>query len=384
MTLTPAQRLDGIDRTLIRQIFDSAPKDAVNLGLGQPDLPTPPGICLAGVRGIAQGWTAYTATAGAPQLREAIAKRYEGFAEGADGVVVTVGSQEGVFASLMAVLDPGTELLYPEPGYPAYPTMARLLGAVPVTYPVRWQNGFRMDAADIERRLSDRTRLVLVCSPSNPTGVVEEGDNLERLAKLLESRGVAWISDEIYSAYSYDAPAASLSRYSREGLVVSGLSKAWSMTGWRIGWVVGPKAFMTRINACHHYMVTCPPAPSQAAALEALGPAGEVACAEYLEIFRKRRALMAAELAKIPGIEFHMPQGAFYFYVKMPPQAGPTIEFCRRLLAERNVMIIPGPAFGSACEGYVRFSYAATDEAITYGVRAFGEVLAEVSAPTAR
>src|SRR6185503_331660 len=177
-----ARRMQGIERTLIRRIHDAAPPGSINLGLGQPDLPTPPRISLAGIGGIGAGRTAYTSTAGDPAVRAAIAARYPGFASGAGSVVVTAGSQEAVFASVLTLVDAGDEVLVPDPGYPAYPVIARLLGAAAVPYPLRASRAFRIDPADVEERITDRTRLVIVCSPSNPTGAVDRAEDLERLA----------------------------------------------------------------------------------------------------------------------------------------------------------------------------------------------------------
>ncbi len=373
MTLRPARRMDGIDRTLIRQIFDSAPAGAINLGLGQPDLPTPARIALAGAGGIAAGRTAYTSTGGDPALRAAIARRYAPFASGAENVVVTVGSQEAVFASILTLCDPGDEVLYPDPGYPAYPVVARLVGATPVAYPLRPARGFHLDPADVEARLTDRTRVVIVCTPSNPTGAVEREEDLARLASLLEGRGVAWLSDEIYSGFAYDGPVPSLAALSRGGgLVVSGLSKDLSMTGWRIGWAVGAADVIARIVVAHQYLVTCASSVSQCAALAAMSPDSEPERSAYLEVFRRRRVLMAEELSRIPRIRFELPQGAFYFFVDFSAY-GSSLELCRRVLERRRVITIPGEAFGSEAAGYVRISFAASDEQLSRGIRAVAE-----------
>ncbi len=370
-----ARRMDGIERTLIRQIFDSAPKDAVNLGLGQPDLPTPESIAAAGIRAIRDGWTAYTSTAGDPELRAAIAARYAPFARGADSVVVTVGTQEAVFASLLVLLDPGDEALVPDPGYPAYATIVRLLGARAVPYRLGAERGFRPDPAEIEARLTARTRVVVLCSPSNPTGAVAGAAELGAIVGLLAERGIAWLSDEIYAAFTYDAPAPSPSTLAPEGgLVISGLSKDLSMTGWRVGWVVGPVDVVRRIVAAHQYLVTCAPSISQRAAVAALGTAGEAARRTHREVFRRRRALMATELARVPGLRFSLPDGAFYFFVGIEGRDD-SLALSREILAEANVVTIPGIAFGSNGEGYLRLSYAATEEDIVRGVRGIARVL---------
>ena len=376
MSLRAARRMEGIDRTLIRRIFDGAPAGSINLGLGQPDLPTPSRISLAGIDGIVHGKTGYTSTAGDPAVRAAVAERYPGFAEGAGNVVVTIGSQEAVFASVMTLVDPGDEVLLPDPGYPAYPVVAKLLGATTVSYPLRPERAFRIDPADVMSRLTERTRLVVLCSPSNPTGAMDFEDDLEALAGLLAARGVPWLSDEIYAGFAYERRAPSISRFAPlGGLVVSGLSKDLSMTGWRIGWVVGPDAIIARITAAHQYVVTCASSVSQAAALAALGPDAEADRAAYLSIFRRRRALMADELRRIPELPVTLPDGAFYFFVDVRA-FGSSLAIAERVLRERRVIVIPGEAFGPGGAGFLRISYAATDDHIRRGIEALGAELA--------
>jgi len=371
-----ARRMDGIERTLIRQIFDSAPAGAINLGLGQPDLPTPPLAAAAGIAGITAGRTFYTSTAGDPGLRAAIAGRYPGFASGPENVVVTVGSQEAMFAVALTLVDAGDEILYPDPGYPAYAVVARLIGATGVPYPLRPEREFRIDPGDVESRLTERTRLVIVCSPSNPTGGVNRKEEVAALARLLERRGVAWLSDEIYGGFCYDGVAPSLTQASREGgIVISGIAKDVSMTGWRIGWAAGPAAIIARVIAAHQYLVTCAPSVSQWAALATFTPEGEAERARYLEIFRRRRLLAAEGLAKIPGLKFGMPAGAFYFFVDASAY-GASLPLAKRILESCNVVTIPGEAFGSNGAGYLRISYAACEADITEGLRRIGAELA--------
>ena len=375
MSLRVARRMDGIERTLIRRIFDGAPAGSINLGLGQPDLATPSRIGLAGIDGIVQGKTGYTSTAGDPAVRAAVAARYPGVATGADNVVITIGSQEAVFTSALTLVDAGDDVLVPDPGYPAYPVVTALLGATAVSYPLRPERAFRVDPADVVSRLTPRTRLVILCSPSNPTGAMDLDADLEALARELFRRGIPWLSDEIYAGFAYDRPAPSISRFEPEGgVVVSGLSKDLSMTGWRIGWVVGAKALIARITAAHQYVVTCASSVSQAAALVALSEAAEPDRSEYLEIFRRRRALMAEELGAIPRLPVTMPEGAFYFFLDVRG-FGSSMEIAERLLQKRRVIVIPGEAFGPGGAGFLRVSYAATDEDIRAGIRALGEEL---------
>ncbi len=375
MKMRAAERMAGIERTLLRQIFDSAPPGAINLGLGQPDLPTPPLACLAGVAGIAAGRTGYTSTAGDVALRTAISESYRPFASRPENVLVTVGSQEAMFASCLTLVDAGQEILYPDPGYPAYPVVARLIGARAVSYPLRPERRFRLDPQDIEERLSERTGLVILCAPSNPTGACMDKHDVRVLVELLESEGVPWISDEIYSGFTYEERFVSPAEYSREGgLVISGLSKEMGMTGWRIGWVVGRSEILSRIIAAHQYLVTCAPSISQHAALATFSPEGAVERARYLEIFGRRRELMAEELSRIPDLRFALPDGAFYFFVDVSVY-GDSLAVARTILERRGVVTIPGEAFGDGGRGFLRISFAASDEAIRTGVSLIGEEL---------
>jgi aspartate aminotransferase len=368
----------GIERTLIRQIFDSAPPESINLGLGQPDLPTPPLAAIAGISGIAAGNTGYTSTAGDGALRAAIAASYRPFISVPEEVVVTIGSQEAMFASCLTLVDAGQEILYPDPGYPAYQVVARLIGARPVGYPLRPERRFRLDPQDVADRLTERTGLVILLAPSNPTGACIERNDLRDLAGLLESRGVPWISDEIYAGFTYEERFVSPAEFSREGgLVISGLSKDMSMTGWRIGWVAGQKQVIARITAAHQYLVTCASSISQSAALAAFSPRGAVERARYLEIFSRRREIMGDQLSQIPGLRFSPPEGAFYFFVDVSDY-GSSLDVGREILERGGVVTIPGEAFGDNASGFLRISFAASEDSIRKGISRMAEVLLSI------
>jgi aspartate/methionine/tyrosine aminotransferase len=363
-----AARMAGVEGTLIRRIFDEAPPGSINLGLGQPDLPTPAPVALAGIRAVVRGETGYTSTAGDPRLRRAIAESLRPSLNDPEQVLVTVGSQEAMFAALLALVDPGDEVLYPDPGYPAYPVAARLIGALPEPYPLHRERGFRPDPREIEQRLGRRTRAVILCLPSNPTGACADPEDLEQLVRMLGGRKIPWISDEIYAGFCYGERFLSPLELAPEGgLLVSGLSKDLSMTGWRVGWVAGPGETVARIVAAHQYMVTCAPSVSQGAALAAFTPEGRAERARYREIFRHRRALMAEALYRVPGVRFDLPDGAFYFFVDVSAH-GESLEIARRILERRQVVTIPGEAFGERGRGFLRISFAASEEAIREGV----------------
>jgi aspartate/methionine/tyrosine aminotransferase len=365
----------GLERTLIRRIFDEAPADAINLGLGQPDLPTPAELSLAGVAGIAEGRTGYTGTAGEPELRRAVAREYPALSDGAEGVLVTVGSQEALYVGCLALVDAGSDVLYPDPGYPAYPTVARLVGATATPYRLGRETGFRLVASELERGLTERTALVILSAPGNPTGACPEPRELERVLDLLERRGVPWLSDEVYAGLIYGRPQRSpLDLAPGGGLVVSGLSKDLSMTGWRLGWLAGPREIVSRATAVHQHLVTCASSISQRAAIAAFTERGRAARQRWVERLRHRRQLMAHELQRLPEVRFELPDGAFYFFVDVSAH-GDSLELARRLLRRRKVVTIPGEAFGRCGTGHLRLSFAASEANIERGVRAIGEEL---------
>ncbi len=273
-----------------------------------------------------------------------------------------------MFVACLALLDPGDELLYPDPGYPAYPVVARLLGATPVAYPLRAERAFRVDPDDVASRLTERTRAVILCSPSNPTGAAIPAADLRVLVDHLAARGVPWLSDEIYAGLWYEAPIDQPWRIGSGGLVISGLSKDASMTGWRIGWIVGAEATVARLNAVHQYLVTCAPSISQRAAIAALAPAGRAEQERYRTIFADRRRAMAERLAQIAGLRYALPDGAFYFFVDVSAY-GDSLEVARRILDRRGVITIPGEAFGPRGAGWLRLSYACDLATIDEGMR---------------
>jgi aspartate aminotransferase len=369
MSLPVARRHAGLRRTLIRELFESAPPDALNLGLGQPDLVTPEAVRRAGIRAIEEGWTGYSPTAGYPGLREAVAARYPGFCPGPEGVVVTVGAEEAICLGLFALLDPGDEVLVPDPGFPSYPVVTCLAGGVPVPYPLRPERGFEVDPADLEARLGERSKLIVLCNPSNPAGAVESEETLRELAALAARRGVFWLADEIYEAFDYEDRHSSLSRHSERGLVVSGVSKSLSMTGWRIGWLTcADTAFAAKATALHQYLVTCSCSVSQRAAEAALGEEGQRCQREIVERFRRRRDLLRGLLEGEAGLSLSPPRGAFYLFADVRPW-GDSLALARRLLEEAKVMTVPGEAFGEQAAGWLRISYAASEEVLAEAAR---------------
>lgn len=368
-----AARLKGVERTLIRQIFDSAPAGAINFGLGQPDLPSPEPIKRAGIRAIEEDRTRYTQTAGLSELRAAIAGRYPGFAAGPESVVVTAGTSEAVFLSIAALVEPGDEVLIPDPGFPTYATTLRVMGATPVRYPLRAERGFAIDPADVEAALTPRTRMIVMSSPGNPTGSIDAAADLDRIAAMADEGRFVWLSDEIYSSFVYEGRFESLATRSRRGVVVSGLSKEVSMAGWRVGWLVADPDFVRTATALHQYVTTCASSISQYAALAAFSPAGVHARGAIVERFRRRRDLALSILERAPLARVRRPGGAFYLFVDVSAK-GDSMSVCNGLM-ERGVITIPGIAFGPRGEGWLRISYAAREEDLERGMKIIRDYL---------
>ncbi|MGB9179751.1 MAG: aminotransferase class I/II-fold pyridoxal phosphate-dependent enzyme, partial [Pyrinomonadaceae bacterium] len=263
-----AARLRGIEKSLIRQVFDRARPGSINLGLGEPDLLTPEVIRRAAVRVITEEQNGYTTHAGLPRLRELVASDYKHTSGKPERVIITAGSQEALYLALMTMVDHGDEVLLPDPGFVAYPTIVRMAGGVPVYYRLPASRDFSFDAEDFRSRLSKRTKLVVCISPSNPTGRTLSRDDLKQMADALRETGAYVLSDEIYrDLYFKEERPPSISDFYERTIVISGLSKSMSMTGWRLGWMCGDEAVIKSALVLHGYVTTCASTVSQKAAL---------------------------------------------------------------------------------------------------------------------
>lgn len=376
-----ARRVAGLRRTLIREIFESAPADALNLGLGQPDLEPPELLREALARAASEGPSGYGPTAGDPVLRERVAASYMPFARGPGDVVITVGCQQATFVGLGCLVDPGDEVLLPDPAFPGARRAAEAWGAVPRAYPLRPERGFHLDPDEVVALLSPATRAVVVITPSNPTGTVEPAPSLERLVAETERRGIALLIDDTYRTMYWlgkgNAPGAP-PRPLAHVVVCGGLSKSVALTGWRLGWVVCPDAeFTARVVALQQTLLTCAPTPTQRAARVAFTPEGEAAAREVRAVFRRRRELVAGTLGARADLRLAPLEGAFYAWVDAS-SAGGGIGFARRLLAEEKIVVIPGEAFGTSSPDWLRISYAQEDRALE---RALGVIAERLAAP---
>lgn len=365
---SPPKRLQGIEKSVIRQLFDRARSGSINLGLGEPDLPTPDVIRRAAVRVINDEQNGYTSHAGLPALREQVAADYSLINATPDKVIITAGSQEALYLALMTLVDEGDEVLLPNPGFVAYPTIVRMAGGVPKFYRLPAARGFEFDADEFRRSLSPRTKVVVCISPSNPTGRTFSRSDLVSIADALRDHGAFLISDEIYRElyYTTERPDSASSFYERT-IVIGGLSKSMSMTGWRLGWLCGDEAVIRSALVLHGYVTTCASAVSQKAGLAAWSAEAEKARAGFRETFHVRRDHLLALISSEMRARAVVPDGAFYTMVDTSAY-GQSMKVAERLL-ESGVITVAGSAFGSESEGFLRVSFCADIDALTEGVK---------------
>ncbi len=366
------------------QQLASEGRDIINLGIGQPDFRTASHIVDAAKRAMDDGRHGYTAAAGIPELRAAVAsdlRRRHGVEVDANSVLIAPGAKPIMYFAILMFGEPGAEILYPNPGFPIYESMIAYTGAKPVPLELHEDAGFSFDADQVLRLVNERTRLIILNSPGNPTGGVIPAEQIDRLVAGLEAYpNCAILSDEIYSRILYDEREhVSLLSYPqiRDRLIVlDGWSKTYAMTGWRVGYGIWPEALFRYAEKLAVNSYSCVNAPTQYAALEALeGP--QDAVTDMVEAFDARRKLMVRELNAIPGIRCANPGGAFYAFPNITGTGLDSLTFQRRLLEEAGVATIAGTSFGALGEGYVRFSYAASAEAITEAMARLRAFLAQ-------
>ncbi len=377
--MTYAQRVahlevEGAYATLARaQALEAQGRRIVHMEIGQPDFPTPENICAAGIQAIVEGKTRYNPPAGIRELRVAIAEhagRQRGLTLDPAGVVVGPGSKPGLFFPTLALVEPGDEVIYPDPGFPTYEAMIRVAGGIPVPIPLVEENHFSFDLNVFDERISDKTRLIILNSPANPTGGVIPLADLQHIAEKAQKHDCWVLSDEIYSRLVYDdAQAHSIAEVDgmlARTIIADGFSKTYSMTGWRLGYTIAPPALAERIELLITHAAGCTATFTQYAGLEALtGPQDFVAGmrAEY----RRRRDRLVALINAIPGLQAQTPQGAFYLFPNVKAFGLPSKVIAERLLEEAGVAVLAGTDFGPGGEGYLRLVYAVSMEAIEEG-----------------
>lgn len=370
----------------IRKFFDIAEQmeDVISLGVGEPDFQTPWQIRQAGIRSLENGRTKYTSNWGLIQLRAEIARyakrKYDLNYDPEHEILVTVGGSEAIDMCVRAVVEPGDEVIIPQPSYVCYEPAVALCGGVPIIVETKAENEFKLTKEELLANLSPKTKALILPYPCNPTGAIMEKVDLEALAEVLRERDIVVISDEIYAELTFGdtkhVSIASLEGMHERTLVVNGFSKTFSMTGWRLGYACGPKPLMEQIVKIHQYMIMCAPTTSQYAAIEALRSCDE-AVEEMLEEYDVRRRLLVSGFNKL-GLTCREPKGAFYAFPSIQATGMTSDEFCERLLTSKHVALVPGTAFGASGEGFVRASYCYSHNHLKEALKRIGEFLDEL------
>lgn len=349
----------------IRKFFDvvSEMPDAISLGVGEPDFDTPWHIRDEGIYALEKGKTFYTSNAGLMELRKEICKYYtRKFQATYDPVhecVITVGGSEGIDIALRAMLDPGDEVIIPEPCYVSYVPCVELADGVPVIIQLKAENEFRLTAEELEAAITDKTKIVILPFPNNPTGAIMTRADLEKIAEVIRKHDLYVMSDEIYAELTYGqkhVSIASLPDMHDRTIVINGFSKAYAMTGWRLGYALAPRIICEQMTKIHQFAIMCAPTTSQYAAVEALRN-GDDDVARMKESYNQRRNYLVHELRDM-GLDCFEPYGAFYVFPSIKKFGLTSEEFATRLLEEEKVAVVPGTAFGDCGEGFLRISYA--------------------------
>ena len=367
-------RLRGLQPTLIRQFFERALPDSINFGLGEPDLPTPQFMRDEAARIARDEQNGYTSHPGIPALRDKIAEQYPHLGLPRTGVVVTCGSQEAMTDAFLCTVEAGDEVLLPNPSFPAYDACTRIAQATPVYYRMPANDDFKFDISDFKSRITERTKLAVVISPSNPTGKILTEDDLKQIAAALEGTGIWLISDEIYSDLYFGERPHSASEFYERTIIVSGLSKSLSMTGWRLGWAACKDAeIINAIQVLHGFTTVCTSTITQKASLLGWTEEAERAKAEARDIYRKRGEFLVSLFKTELGLNATSPEGAFYTMLDVR-SLGDDIEVAEKFLQNR-VVTVPGVAFGDEAKGFLRISFCNSEERMAEGVSRMKEVL---------
>ena len=349
----------------IRKFFDivSEMKDAISLGVGEPDFDTPWHIREEGIYSLERGKTFYTSNTGLKELRVEISKylerkinvTYDPLSE----IIVTVGGSEAIDLAFRAMLDPGDEVLVPQPSYVSYVPCVELTHGVPVTICLKEENQFRLTKEELLESITDKTKMLVLPFPNNPTGAIMEKKDLEDIAKICVEKDIYVLSDEIYSELTYGTDHVSIASFpgmQERTIVINGFSKGFAMTGWRLGYAAGPKVIMEQMLKIHQYAIMCAPTMSQYAAVDALQH-GEKDVQMMRESYNQRRRFLMNAFKEM-GLECFEPFGAFYVFPNIKKYGLTSEEFATRLLKEEKVAVVPGTAFGDCGEGFLRISYA--------------------------
>jgi len=387
-----AERMRGVSLSGIREVYEALNAWAartpgrrpIPFHLGMPDFDTPEHIKQALYNAVREGFVRYTSSRGTPDLLDALArklKRENGIdADPARHLVVTCGANEAISAAIIALVDPGDEVIVPDPTWPHYEHCIRIAGATPVLSRLRPEDGFVMKAADVSALLSPRTRMIIMNSPHNPTGAMMPEEEIAALAELARNHGVWLMSDEAYERITYDAPhvsPASLPRTSSFVITIGCLSKTYAMTGWRLGYFCGPEEAADAVNRVHLYTVTCAASFNQRAAVAAFD-GGDACIRRMVDAYRRRRDLIVELLRAIPGVEVQLPAGAFYVFPSVKAFGTSSREIAMRLVNEEGVGAVHGSSFGTGGEGFLRLAYACSEDDIREGIKRMARLLDQI------
>uniref|UniRef100_A0A7C5V485 Aminotransferase n=1 Tax=Caldicellulosiruptor owensensis TaxID=55205 RepID=A0A7C5V485_9FIRM len=356
----------------IRKFFDivSEMKDALSLGVGEPDFVTPWNICEMGIYSIEEGHTHYTSNFGLLELRKEISKylkdRFDlDYPNYREQILVTVGASEAIDIALRSIIDPGDEVLIPEPCFVSYKPCVIFAGGVPVEIETKPENDFKLRAEDILPKISSRTKAIILSYPNNPTGAIMTKEDLKEIVDILKDKEIIVMSDEIYAELTYEGSHISIANFSEmkeRTIVINGFSKAFAMTGWRLGFIAANEVFIKAMAKIHQYIIMSAPTFSQYAAIEALRN-GLSEVEKMRDEYNRRRRYMVSRFNKM-GLECFEPKGAFYVFPSIKSTGLSSEEFAERLLYEQKVAVVPGTAFGRSGEGFIRCSYAYSIETI--------------------
>ena len=357
----------------IRKFFDIVAEmndpDVISLGVGEPDFDTPWHIRDEGIYSLEKGRTFYTSNSGLLELRQEICRylnrRFGLTYDPVHEVLITVGGSEAIDIGLRAMINPGDEVIIPQPCYVSYEPCAILAGATPVIIDLKAENEFRLTAEELEAAITDKTKLLILPFPNNPTGAIMEKADLEAIAEVIKKHDIYVMSDEIYAELTYKGEHTSITQIpdmQERTLLINGFSKAYAMTGWRMGYVCGPAAILQQMTKIHQFAIMCAPTTSQYAAIEALKN-GDEDVAEMRDAYNQRRRFLLHSFKEI-GMDCFEPFGAFYVFPSIQRFGMTSDEFAERLLKEQKLAVVPGTAFGNSGEGFLRISYAYSIEAL--------------------
>ena len=360
-----AKKVVEIEPSGIRKFFDvvNEMKDAISLGVGEPDFDTPWRIREEGIYSLEKGRTFYTSNSGLKELKEEICnyiqRKTSVVYDPKSEVVVTVGGSEGIDIAMRAMLDPGDEVLIPQPSYVSYLPCAVLAGGVPVVIPLQNKNEFKLTREELEAAITPRTKILVLPFPNNPTGSIMTREDLEPIAEVVKEHDLFVISDEIYSELSYQGEHVSIAEFPglrERTIMINGFSKGFAMTGWRLGYACGPAEIIEQMIKIHQFAIMCAPTNSQYAAIEGLRNC-QPEVDEMREAYNQRRRFLMHEFRRI-GLKCFEPYGAFYVFPDVSEFGMTSEEFATRFLEEERVAVVPGTAFGASGEGFIRISYA--------------------------